>query len=1127
MLSVIVLIGASLSILVSFGNVTGGRTDEAAGPGLLNDVAAGPSGRFGWNVLLEESFDFALNSTTDLRLEYDPVNVQLNRTGSLDPYLAHNSTVRTAIDRAPQWLNLTLSWRFHEIYPYYVNRYIDLLTNTTIDLRYLDELAFLIAFLPEYFINSYFLTEPLLLENVEMMYVVSSDVSYCDIVDVQKVDGQHSTVIYATPTGNITLPEEIYYWYLVMPRSELETPSFIDLSNFRKTIDPNGAFWRGFLYTANDTGYPVLKDLLSKQTTLWNGTKNQMEGNGAVGAVTFWANRCIMFRYEDGMRRDHQPVSLYKQHFGLCGENAEVLVAAAKTALIPAVVTITFEGMHAWNEFYERGWHQWQAYSGHIDDPLAEGAPGSVSVFTSFNGDMSQFSATPGYTTTTTLRVRVRDAQGMPVDGAMVRLTSQSMMNDPFIIPLIGNLTDVRGETTFVVGSGRAYFLQVLSPIGLFGNETDPLVLAFPFTPPGQTLEFNATLIQNMPLRVDLSKVPGPGSEIALRVTLEDIVQLTEAWTDPMNYGVDHWRSYPDRTSLTFYFLDQENLSLYRSGSQFVPAAVLTLSGNATGTVTLGPGREWTIMATGLSLPMTRTLARIMVEVLQPVPSARILSPLPGTYSTEETISFSGEVEPSGPYLQGMMYIWSTDQDPDPLSDSKIFQATLGEGEHNITFIAWNGTGIVSKAYVDILVVRPNHPPKAVISSPKNGSVFQQGEIVRFLSNGSYDPDQDMIEFLWSEEGGAEPLSYDQGFERAFTTGTHNVTLTVLDPFQLGSSATVTFSVVPLNNPPVPYIMSPKPWTAHTLGEPVQLSANGTFDLDGDPLNYSWSSSKDGPLSSSKEDMVLLSEGYHTITLSVSDGRYVRETAVSIDIVPLEPPRNRPPVAVISSPEDGDSYYVSDDISMTSEGTFDPDGTPITFNWTINKEPVSTMDALTLRLEAGIWTLALNVSDGELWGVDSVTIIVYDRSPIVVLKVNGTVWQESTEVRTFEKDQMVLDASGSYDPDGTELNFEWSINGTLLFSGPIWTRNFTADLYIIQVLIKDGGGRSASFTLQLRSLDKGSGPQPPDDGVGPEEKGLPALAIVAIGTILLSVVVIAILFVISRRMKRSEAVWED
>ncbi|MCU0799783.1 MAG: transglutaminase-like domain-containing protein [Candidatus Thermoplasmatota archaeon] len=466
-------------------------------------------GRFEWNKVLEERFEFALNSTTDLQVHYDPVLNMFDRTGSLDPYLAHNSTVRAAIDRAPQWLNLTLTWRFHELNRYYINRYIDLLTNVSIDNRYIDELAFMIAFLPTYFLNSYWVIERLLLENVHMMYYVSSEVRYADIIDVQRSDGQHSTVVYSTPTGNVTLPEEVYYWYLVMPRSELETPSYIDLTTYRKTIEDDGAFWRSFLYTADDPGYPVLRDLLQNQTTLWNGTKNQMEGNGAVGAVTFWANRCMTFRYEDWMRRDHQPVSLYKQHFGLCGENAEVLVAAAKTALIPAVVTITFEGMHAWNEFYEKGWHQWQAYSGHIDDPMAEGAPGSVSVFTSFNGDMSQFSATPSYTTTTTLRVRVRDAQGLPVDGAMVRLTSQPMTNDPYIIPLIGNLTDVRGETTFIVGSGRQYFLQVLSPIGLLGNETDPLLLAFPFTPPGQTIEFNATLTQELrcgPLEV----IPGP-----------------------------------------------------------------------------------------------------------------------------------------------------------------------------------------------------------------------------------------------------------------------------------------------------------------------------------------------------------------------------------------------------------------------------------------------------------------------------------------------------------------------------------------------------------------------------------------------------------------------------------------
>ncbi|MCU0799784.1 MAG: PKD domain-containing protein [Candidatus Thermoplasmatota archaeon] len=590
---------------------------------------------------------------------------------------------------------------------------------------------------------------------------------------------------------------------------------------------------------------------------------------------------------------------------------------------------------------------------------------------------------------------------------------------------------------------------------------------------------------------------------------------------------MDHWRSYPDRTSLTMYFLDDENLSLYRSGARFRPGAALTLARNTTGTVTLGHGRGWTIVAPGLSLPMTRTVASLKVEVLLPVPSARILSPLPGTYSTEDILFFSGMVEPIGPYIESMKYVWSTDRDPALLSDSQSFHASLEAGEHNITFLAWNDTGIVSRAYVDIVIERPNHPPVAVISSPLNGSVFLQGEVIRFLSNGSYDPDQDPLDYLWSEVGALEPLSIGPGFERAFTTGTHNVTFWVMDPFQLGSSATVTFSVIPLNNPPVPYISSPKPWTVHTLGEPVLLSANGTFDLDGDPLNYDWNSSKDGHLSSSKEELVLLSEGYHTITLSVSDGTFVREVSVSIDIYPIEPPKNRPPVALISSPGDGDSFYVSDDILLTSEGTFDPEGGPMTFNWTMNGVHVSSMDALTLNLDGGIWTIALNVSDGGLWGVDSVTIVVYDRSPVVVLKVNGTIWQESMEVRTFEKDQMVLDASGSYDPDGTDLKYEWSINGTLHFYGPVWVTNFTADFHIIELTVTDGGGKAASFSLQLRALSRGGGPEPPDDGPERDDRGLPALAIVALGVILLSVVAIVVLYFLTRRVKRSGAVWED
>ena len=1074
-----------------------------------------------WTSFVNKSSDFILEQDQDSGV----LELKSNR---FHPYFTHNATIRAAIDASPQWLNDSLSWKFLDISDGVTWRYTSLLTDPSLDSRFLDEIAYFIAYSSPDDLNSHFTLPDLILENVEMMYDVESEVDYAAITDTIASDGRHSTVVYSTPAGNITLPEEIYYRYLMMPVNEMEQAAYINLTTFRKVnSSSDGVFWRSFLYTANDTGYPVLRDLLLNETTLWNGTRNQVTNNGAVGAVTSWQTRVMEFRYEDGMRRDHQPVSLYKQHFGLCGENAELLAAAAKTALIPTVVTTNFDMMHAWNEFFERGWHQWEGYSGRIDDPSAEGSPGSVTVATNMDPDRSFFTNTDLYTTTTNLSVNVRDRNGFPVEGAMVKIVSRPTTNHYGIIPLLGNATDINGEAGFLVGSNFPYYVQILSPIGGWLNETSYLPLAFPNTIPGSTHYFNVTLDASMPLKANLTRLE-KDTEYGFNFTViaSEVVQRVSFHRDPWGYFTSIEKSYPDRNRLEVYFLDNDNLGKYSTGKEFFPAAVMNLSKGATEGVILPDDRVWNILISGMSHPLARSFFNINIIVNRSVvtPEVVIMEPSEGTYLVDEIIDFKGALVPALPSYGELYYVWRFKDGNGYLSTETEFSTSIPFGNHTIEFTVFNGSGLIGIDTVEIRIEYPNRPPVASIEGLEEGVVLKFGTRVVLTGNGSRDPDNDTLDFLWRDEVKRTILSESIILDRNFQAGKHHISLTVTDPEDLKDISHINFTIEDPNISPVPFISSPENRQVFQEGEYVEISAEGSYDLDGDEISFRWLDSQDGNVSKRKVDSIKFSTGDHVLTLFVSDGRETGSLSVNFRIMASKPVEDLEPIANIRSPYSGQRFNATENILLSSEGSIDPEGNPLTFRWVIDGSFVSSQANHTLALQGGIYEIILYVGDGNNTASMRTTIIVIDRHPRLSIRINGTEMNDSNEAVFLEGENITFDATGSYDPEGFELDYQWKLDEIIIYEGGSFARSFDAGIYHLRLELADINNGTASKSILLRVLTTGS--KDPGSGNGTSDGGSKGVSIIfyiiPFFIILISIAVIVYVAVRSRQLGKEE-----
>ncbi|MEA3557648.1 MAG: hypothetical protein U9R75_00165, partial [Candidatus Thermoplasmatota archaeon] len=456
--------------------------------------------------------------------------------------------------------------------------------------------------------------------------------------------------------------------------------------------------------------------------------------------------------------------------------------------------------------------------------------------------------------------------------------------------------------------------------------------------------------------------------------------------------GMSIRRGYPDRTRIWVYFLDDENLSLYMDGMEFFPGGVLNLSSVEEISIILPDDRNWNILVPGLDLPYSTSDLDLSIAAFRSVlyPEAMITSPAQGIYTKGEVLQFNGVLEPYTHYMGELSYFWFLDDQGEPISTLQEFDMELELGDHKMILSIWNRSGEISRDTVHISIVLPLMPPTSNISSPEDGLIVDFGTDIHFSSAGSTDPNGDVLEYEWKDTTRSEILSLEPSFTMKLKKGDHCIRLNVSDPIGLFSLFWVNVTVLEPNTPPVPYISSPIPYSEFDEDELIHLSGNASFDLEQENLTFRWYSSIDGLISDEIEEDVRLTSGEHVITLWISDGKLNATARVIVYIKEKEILPDREPIVNISSPKNGENFFVSDLIRMESRGSHDPEGSPLVYEWSLDGRVISNTRVHEMMLGPGVHTVTLKVSDGNHSVQESITILVTNRAPVISIKVNGT-----------------------------------------------------------------------------------------------------------------------------------------
>lgn len=166
----------------------------------------------------------------------------------------------------------------------------------------------------------------------------------------------------------------------------------------------------------------------------------------------------------------------------------------------------------------------------------------------------------------------------------------------------------------------------------------------------------------------------------------------------------------------------------------------------------------------------------------------------------------------------------------------------------------------------------------------------------------------------------------------------------------------------------------------------VQLDGSGSYDPDGDPLSYAWSFTSQPAGSTASlinatrvnPSFFVDRAGDYVIQLTVSDG--IASDTDEVVVSAVAP--NEGPVANAGPDQVVD---VGDRVQLNGSASYDPDGDPITFAWTLSSRPAGSIAALDNPSSvlprftadvAGVYTVSLAVTDdGANWSPPDVVLI--------------------------------------------------------------------------------------------------------------------------------------------------------
>jgi hypothetical protein len=581
-----------------------------------NDIIATGTGK---DFLLPGEYSYFKVNTNTQNVTYYPLNYNLH------------SSCQDAINRAPDWLEKDLILQFRKLKRFNLDDdYAKLILDA--DANMVDEVAFQVAHIAVETLAStrFKANKELIIKNAQHIYNVVDSLKYVRL----KEYGDFSTGDYYTTSeyrvkkgtnGDTVwteIPRDIYYWYVVHPKIDREALAIQDNSSDRTY----GYFYKDYIWYNPDSVYDYrhvdttmvyvdayktympgiykgdsahkhrfltldrFGELMQKPEILWNRNQTYYpflrpykNSDHALDVLGNWASRAIPV-ITDGKNRPFQPNQGLYEHNGNCHEDAILIVAACRTALIPVVHRNSSGEDHAWAAIFDEDWYHYEFFRGGLDISINEQFRGmtnllkggsygwTTSVVHASRSDGFLHNHTSYYTDKkATLHIKVSDKNGVPVDNANIILWCNPGPYGPGWKNQIGYFwTGFDGVLDIEVGAGKQYAYQIYHPnYGYLPNQTQGTLITTSNAVDGQTYNVTAQYTEKeMPL-ISMNSTNTPDTAdyaVFLDIHADEIV----SGINSTGYNKDKFTLWQeDKGSLAFFICDYDNFQKFKNKQSF------------------------------------------------------------------------------------------------------------------------------------------------------------------------------------------------------------------------------------------------------------------------------------------------------------------------------------------------------------------------------------------------------------------------------------------------------------------------------------------------------------------------------------------------------------------------------
>jgi len=282
----------------------------------------------------------------------------------------------------------------------------------------------------------------------------------------------------------------------------------------------------------------------------------------------------------------------------------------------------------------------------------------------------------------------------------------------------------------------------------------------------------------------------------------------------------------------------------------------------------------------------------------------------------------------------------------------------------------------------------------------------------------------------------------------------------------------------PVNQVPVPRAGNDTviTWPANS----VVLNGAGSFDPDGSIISYQWrrvSGPTQFTIASPTQATTTASNllpGIYQFSLEVRDNQNVSRSD-TLYVTVVNNGANQAPVAKAGN--DIVLAWPNDSLNVSGWQSFDPDGTIVAYQWAKVSGPSSnilapnSMTTWIKGMQPGTHVFRLRVTDNQgATGFDTLSIQITGGGVNQVPFANAG----ADQVITLPTNATTLNASASFDPDGSISAYAWSqISGpsTATMGSPNTVSTTASGLiqgvYIFRLMVQDNGGAQDLDTMRV------------------------------------------------------------